>query len=144
MLVIFSAISGLLVLGQNVALPSHTPIAVPTQLKIDQQAPSITITATPSSVVVSGTPVTVTVSGRVTDALSGINPSTVSYHVIDEYSLVEPSGPVSLQPNGDFSFTLIFPATKNAGDRQHVYTIYLSAGDMAGVGKSATDTVKIN
>lgn len=114
------------------------------QLKIDQQAPSITMTATPSSVVVSDTPVTVTVSGRITDALSGINPSTVSYHVIDEYSLVEPAGPVSLQPNGDFSFTLILPATKNAGDRQHVYTIYISAGDMAGVGKTATDTFKIN
>jgi hypothetical protein len=51
---------------------------------------------------------------------------------------------VTLQPNGDFSFTLSLPATKNPGDRQHVYTISLSAGDMAGVGKSQTDTVKIN
>jgi outer membrane protein assembly factor BamB len=99
---------------------------------------------TPSSAVVSETPVTVTVSGRVTDALSGINPATVSFHVIDEYSVFQPSGPVTLQPNGDFSFTLIFPATKNAGDRQHVYTIYISAGDMAGVGKQQTDTFKIN
>jgi hypothetical protein len=31
---------------------------------------------------------------------------------------------------------LSFPATKNSGDRQHVYTIYVSAGDMAGVSKS--------
>jgi hypothetical protein len=51
---------------------------------------------------------------------------------------------VTLQPNGDFSFTLSFPATKNAGDRQHVYTIYVSAGDMAGISKSVNDTVKIN
>lgn len=64
--------------------------------------------------------------------------------MIDEYSLVEPTGSVTLQPNGDFSFTLSLPATKNAGDRQHVYTIYITAGDMAGVGKTATDTVKIN
>jgi hypothetical protein len=49
---------------------------------------------------------------------------------------------VILQPNGDFSFTLNFPATKNPGDRQHVPTIYVSAGDMAGVGKSQTDTVR--
>lgn len=114
------------------------------QLKIDQQAPSITMTATPSSVVASSTPVTVTVSGRITDALSGINPSTVFFNVIDEYSAIQPSGPVTLQPNGDFSFTLVFPATKNPGDRQRVYTIVVSAADMAGISKSLTDTVKIN
>jgi len=111
-------------------------------LKIDQQAPSVTMTATPASVVASSTPVTVTVSGRVTDAISGVD--SVFYNVIDEYSVISLSGPVTLQPNGDFSFTLSLPATKNPGDRQHVYTIYLSAGDMAGVGKSVTDTVKIN
>lgn len=55
-----------------------------------------------------------------------------------------PTGPVTLQPNGDFSFTLSFPATKNLGHRQHVYTIYLSAADMAGISKSVTHTFKIN
>ena len=122
----------------------NTETAQNVQLKIDQQAPSITMSATPSSVLASSTPVTVTVSGRITDALSGINPQTVSYRVIDEYSVFEPTGPITLQPNGDFSFTITFPATKNASDRQHVYTINISAGDMAGVGKSATDTFKIN
>ena len=114
------------------------------QLKIDQQSPSVSITATPASAVVSSTPVTVTVSGRITDALSGIDPASVFYNVIDEYSVISPSGPVTLQPNGDFSFTLSFPATKNAGDRQHVYTITISAADMAGISKSVNDTVKIN
>ena len=123
---------------------ANTETVQTVQLKIDQQAPSITMSATPSRVVASSTPVTVTVSGRVTDALSGINPQTVSYHVIDEYSVFEPAGPVTLQPNGDFSFTLTFPATRNASDRQHVYTIYISAGDLAGVGKTQTDTFKIN
>lgn len=122
----------------------NTETAQNVQLKIDQQAPSITMSATPSSVLASSTPVTVTVSGRITDALSGINPQTVSYRVIDEYSVFEPTGPITLQANGDFSFTITFPATKNASDRQHVYTINISAGDMAGVGKSATDTFKIN
>jgi hypothetical protein len=102
------------------------------------------MTATPSSAVVSSTPVTVTVSGRITDALSGIDPASVFFFVIDEYLVTEPRGPVTLQPNADFSFTLSFPATKNAGDRQHVYTIYVSAGDMAGISKSVNDTVKIN
>jgi hypothetical protein len=41
-------------------------------------------------------------------------------------------------------FHVSFPAIKNPGDRQHVYTIYVSGGDMGGVGKSQTDTVKIN
>lgn len=114
------------------------------QFKIDQQSPSVSMTATPSSAVVSSTPVTVTVAGRITDALSGIDPASVFFFVIDEYLVTEPRGPVTLQPNGDFSFTLSFPATKNAGDRQHVYTIYVSAGDMAGISKSVNDTVKIN
>ncbi len=114
------------------------------QLKIDQQAPSVSINATPASAVVSSTPVTVTVSGRITDALSGIDPASVFYNVIDEYSVISLSGPVTLQTNGDYSFTLSLPATKNAGDRQHVYTIYISAADMAGISKSVNDTVKIN
>ncbi len=119
--------------------PSHF-----VQLKIDQQSPSVSMSATPGSVVASSTPVTVTVSGRITDALSGIDPASVFYNVIDEYSVISLSGPVTLQPNGDFSFTLSLPATKNAGDRQHVYTIYVSAADMAGISKSVNDTVKIN
>ena len=123
-------------------LNTETVRTVP--LKIDQQAPSVTLSATPANAVASSTPVTVTVSGRVTDALSGVDPSTVFYNVVDEYSVVNLTGPVSLQPNGDFSFTLSLPATKNPGDRQHVYTIFLSAADMAGIGKSVTDTVKIN
>ena len=114
------------------------------QLKIDQQAPSVSTNATPGSAVVSSTPVTVTVTGRITDALSGIDPASVFYNVIDEYSVISLSGPVTLQPNGDYSFTLSLPATKNAGDRQHVYTITISAADMAGISKSANDTVKIN
>ena len=122
----------------------NTETAQNVQLKIDQTAPSVTMTATPSSVVAGGTPVTVTISGRVTDALSGINPSTVFFNVVDEYSVFQPTGPVTLQPNGDYSFTLSFPATKNPGDRQRVYTITLSAADMAGTSKSVTDTVKIN
>jgi outer membrane protein assembly factor BamB len=114
------------------------------QLKIDQQSPSVSMSATPASVAASSTPVTVTVSGRITDAISGIDPASVFFNVIDEYSVVNPTGPVTLQPNGDFSFTLSLPATKNVGDRQHVYTITVSAGDMAGISKSVTDTVKIN
>jgi hypothetical protein len=113
-------------------------------LKIDQQSPSVTMTATPASAVVSSTPVTVTVSGRITDAISGIDPVSVFFNVVDEYSVINPTGPMTLQPNGDFSFTLSFPATKNPGDRSHVYTISVSAADMAGISKSVTDTVKIN
>ena len=37
---------------------------------------------------VSSTPITVTVSGRITDALSGVDPSTVFYNVVDEYSVI--------------------------------------------------------
>jgi len=62
--------------------------------------------------VVSTTPVTVTVSGRVTDEPNGVDPIACVYNVVDEFSYPL-SRPVILQPNGDFSFTLSFPATKN-------------------------------
>jgi hypothetical protein len=75
--------------------------------------------------------------------LSGI--SSASYSVIDEYGVTQPSGPITLQGNGSYSFTLSLPATKNGPDKDgHLYTIVVSGLDQAGNSASATTTVRIN
>jgi len=111
-------------------------------VKIDTAIPTVTTSASPASVKKSSNPVTVTVSGKVTDATSGIQ--TVFFFVTDEYGVTQPTGPVTLQANGNYSFTLSLPATKNTGDSYHLYQITVQATDYAGFGFSATDTVKIN
>src|SRR5262249_32618309 len=67
-------------------------------IKIDQNSPNLTLTATPASVVASSTPVTVTISGHLTDSISGVDPLSANFYVIDEYVVAEPRGPITLQP----------------------------------------------
>lgn len=123
-------------------LNSETVRVLP--IKIDTTKPNATVSASPASAPPSSNPVTVTVTGHVTDTHSGVQLSSVVYSVVDEYGVTQPSGPVVLQANGNYSFTLSLPATKNAGDSSHVYTITVQASDQAGNTDSASDTVKIN
>lgn len=112
-------------------------------VNIDTVAPLVTATASPSTASKSPRPITVTISGSATDALSGI--SSASYNVVDEYGVTQPSGPVTLQANGNYSFTLSLPATKNGSDKDgHLYTIVVRGFDQAGNSGSATTTVRIN
>ena len=111
-------------------------------IKIDTSKPNVTVSVTPANAGKSNTPVTVTVSGHVTDTTSGVQ--SAMYNVVDEYGITQPSGPVVLQANGNYSFTLVLPATKNPGDRSHMYTIIVQAADQAGNTQSNSDTVKIN
>jgi outer membrane protein assembly factor BamB len=112
-------------------------------IKIDTTAPVVTATANPATAKKGPTPITVTVSGSATDALSGI--SSASYNVVDEYGVTQPSGAVTVQANGSYSFTLSLPATKNGPDKDgHLYTIVVTGNDQAGNSTSATATVRIN
>ena len=112
-------------------------------VKIDTSAPLVTATANPATAGKSPRPVTVTISGNATDALSGV--SNASYNVIDEYGVTQPSGSVIVQANGNYSFVLSLPATKNGPDKDgHLYSIVVSASDQAGNSASATTTLRIN
>lgn len=113
-------------------------------VRIDTSKPNVTASVSPANAVKSNNPVTVTVSGHITDTISGVQPGSASYNVVDEYGVTQPSGPVVLQANGNYSFTLSLPATKNAGDKSHLYTIIVQGSDQAGNAESASDTVKIN
>ncbi|HSB27888.1 MAG TPA: PQQ-binding-like beta-propeller repeat protein, partial [Pyrinomonadaceae bacterium] len=112
-------------------------------VKIDTVAPVVTAAANPSTAPKGPKPVNVTISGSVTDGLSGI--SSASFNVIDEYGTTQPSGSVTVQANGSYSFTLALPATRPGNDRDgHLYTIVVSAADQAGNSASATTTFRIN
>src|SRR5688572_3630546 len=112
-------------------------------VNIDTVAPVVTAAANPTTAGKSPRPVTVTISGNATDALSGV--SSASFNVIDEYGVTQPSGSVTLQANGNYSFTLTLPASKNGSDKDgHLYTIVVRAFDQAENAGTATATLRIN
>lgn len=114
-------------------------------INIDSNTPSVTTNVSPASAAKSANPVTITVTGHATDTVSGV-PLTggATFSVLDEYGVAQPSGPITLQANGNYSFTLTLPATKNVGDNSHLYTITVVGTDRAGNTSSASDTLKIN
>jgi len=114
-------------------------------INIDSTLPGVTANVTPSTAAKSSNPVTITVSGHATDNISGVPMSGgATFSVVDEYGVAQPSGPVTLQSNGNYSFTLTLPARKNAGDNNHLYTITVRGTDRAGNTNTASDTLKIN
>jgi glycosidase len=110
-------------------------------VNIDLTAPTVSVTANPSSLwPPNGKMVSVTISGAITDGLSGVDPSTAAFNVVDEYGQIQPSGPVSLGSGGSYSFTISLQASRNGNDKDgRHYTITVSAKDLAGnVGSAAT------
>jgi len=111
------------------------------RVNVDVTPPVVNVSASPSSLwPPNGKMVSVTVSGTITDSLSGVNPSTAAFAVVDEYGLVQPSGPVSLGPGGTYSFAVLLQASRNGNDKDgRQYTITVSADDFAGnLGLAAT------
>ena len=112
-------------------------------VRIDTGAPVITASANPSTAPKGPKPVNVTVSGSATDAVSGIG--SVSFNVIDEYGTTQPSGSVTVQANGSYSFTLSLPANRPGNDKDgHLYTIVVTGVDQAGNSTTATTTFRVN
>jgi hypothetical protein len=101
---------------------------------LDVFPPVITISANPTTLwPPNGKMVSVTISGRVTDPESGVNASTATYAVTDEYGLVHPSGHITLGSNGSYSFVIQLQASRNGDDKDgRQYIITVSAQDNAG------------
>jgi hypothetical protein len=110
-------------------------------VNIDATLPGVTCNVSPASAAPSANPVTITITGHATDSVSGV-PLTdgATFSVVDEYGVTQPSGPITLQSNGNYSFTLTLPATKNVGDSTHVYTVKVVGTDRAGNTNTASDT----
>jgi hypothetical protein len=116
-------------------------LGFPTNLMVVGQAedvtpPMITVSATPKTLwPPNGRMVPVTISGTITDAGSGVNASTVTYTVIDEYGLIQPSGSITNwnATTGNYTFTIQLQASRNGNDRDgRQYTIIVSAQDIEG------------
>jgi len=91
-----------------------------------------------------GNMVPVVVGGSITDALSGVNPSTASFAVVDEYGQIQPTGPVTLHAGGTFSFTVMLQASRNGNDTDgRHYIINVTAEDYAGNTGSASAVVNV-
>ena len=77
--------------------------------------------------------VPVTVSGTMTDSGSGIDPASARFAVTDSYGRVQPSGNVSVGPDGSYAFTVSLEASRDGDDVSgRTYTLSISAGDLAG------------
>jgi len=110
----------------SIDLAGNTEVQRLLSLKIDNTVPTVTVKANPTQGGHGNKPLNVTISGQVADTISGVGP--VTYSVLDEYGITQPSGPVTVQANGNYSFTLSLPATKNPGDNNgHLYTITIRA-----------------
>jgi hypothetical protein len=103
-------------------------------IKIDQTKPTLTAAADPSTLwPPNGKLVPVTISGKITDNLSGVDPTKATYAVSDEYGQVQPSGIFNVNSNGTYSFTIQLEARRDGQDKDgRVYTIIVTDLDQAG------------
>ena len=79
-----------------------------------------------------------------TDTLSGADPSSVNFAVVDSDGTVQPSGPVTLGAGGTYLFTVLLQASRQGTDLNGIqYTATVSAKDLAGNAGSASTVVTV-
>jgi len=100
----------------------------------DSAPPTITVSITPRILwPPNGQMVPVTVRGRITDLGSGLMAGSAQYALIDEYHLVQPKGLIIPDEDGNYSFTILLPASRRGDDEDgRRYILRLSARDNAG------------
>jgi len=100
----------------------------------DKTPPAIAISANPLTLwPPNGNMVPVTVSGTITDADSGVNLSSGSFAVSDEYGTVQPAGSLTINPDGTYLFTVNLEASRHGNDKDgRQYIISVFAKDNAG------------
>ena len=112
---------------------------------LDTTPPGIFVAAIPSTL---GPPDgkirRVIVAGTITDAGSGVDASTATYAVSDEYGVVQPNGRVPLGSAGSYHFTVLLRASsrRNDDDGRH-YTITVRAQDQSGNSGAASTVVTV-
>jgi hypothetical protein len=112
---------------------------------VDNAAPIIAVGASETTLwPPTGQMVPDRITGRVTDALSGVDPSTVAFRVTDSYGAVQPAGSVVIDADGRFSFTVSLEASRRGQDKDgRRYDVTVTASDNAGNRASATVTVSV-
>lgn len=103
--------------------------------------PVITGSATPRALwPPNGNMVPVTVFGTISN--TGCTVTAAAYAVTDEYGKVQPSGSITLGPEGTYSFTVLLKASRLASDIDgRVYTVTVSASNNASQTGSEATTI---
>jgi Beta-propeller repeat len=111
----------------------------------DTTSPATTLSRKPSMLwPPNGKLVPVDISGRMTDDLSGIDAPTAAFHVIDEYGLVQPAGPIVVEPDGSYSARVLLEASRRGRDRDgRRYEVFVSVADKAGNIGSASEVIRV-
>jgi len=115
---------------------------------VDTTPPVITVAASPKMLWPPNKKlIPVIVTGTITDSESGgtgVNPSTATFSVTDEYGQVQPSGNLTLNPDGSYNFMIQLLASREGGDRDgRQYKITVSVQDNAGNKASAVTVVTV-
>jgi hypothetical protein len=88
--------------------------------------------------------VPVDISGKMTDEQSGIDAPTAAFHVVDEYGLIQPAGPIAMEPDGSYSIRVLLEASRRGRDRDgRRYEVFVSIADKAGNIGSASDVIRV-
>ena len=112
-------------------------------VKLDKTAPAVSVNTVPFILEPPNNKMRdVTVSGQITDNLSGI--ASASYTVHDEYGLVQPSGSITVNADGSYSFVVSLEASRNGFDGDgRLYTVKVTGVDAAGNSKQSTATIVV-
>ena len=125
-------------LDDNVESPGSITIA------LDSKAPVISEDASPAILLANTGPIQVKISGKISDNLSGVNPGSTRFAVHDEYGKVQPTGLVTIDSNGNYSFTVSLRTFVKDDDKDgRLYTIRVSAADNAGNTHSGATMVTV-
>ena len=100
----------------------------------DITPPVVTVSANPSILwPPNGRMVFVTLTGTITDAGSGIDASSATFEVKDEYGLVQPFGSVDVNADGSYRVQVLLTASREGSDSDgRTYSVTVSAKDKAG------------
>jgi hypothetical protein len=86
----------------------------------------------------------VVIAGTIMDVGSGVNASTATYALSDEYERVQPSGGVSLGADGSYTFTVLLEASRLGDDKDgRQYIVTVRAQDQSGNSGSSANVVTV-
>jgi len=114
-------------------------------VRIDRTLPNITCAANPTTLwPPNGKPVVVTVFGAGIDATAGVDSTSLTYAVTDEYGQVQPKGTGVFAASGSYLFGLSLIADRNGTDKDgRRYTVAVSGKDKAGNAASCSAVVTV-
>jgi hypothetical protein len=100
----------------------------------DITPPVVTVSPNPSILwPPNGRMISVTLTGTITDTGSGIDASSATFEVKDEYGLVQPSGSVEVNADGSYRVQVLLTASRDGSDSDgRTYNVTVSAKDKAG------------